>query len=323
MSRWFRFYDEVLDDPKVQLLSAEQFRMWVNCLCVASKSGGKLPDNGTLAFKLRMSVHDLETRLSDLILAGLIDIEPDGSKTPHNWRDRQYVSDSATSTERVKRYREKRKSSGLAQQHYLNPAKKDEVLSKTDGLCAYCGTDENITIDHKVPVGRGGDDDMDNLIAACRPCNAEKRNMTHDEYLSWAGRGEHMKHRGNVTETPEQPHQSRTDQKTDTNQNPDQKTRERAKPGFEIGNVTGSEVPEVEPELIRRAEGLGLNARAIEGECYRSTIKNPSAYFQSLVRKKLKAKLPGLSDDVIGRGLCGDLKAYGVLMNLVLLAEST
>ena len=322
MSRWFRFYDEVLDDPKVQLLSAEQFRMWVNCLCVASKSGGKLPDNGTLAFKLRMSVNDIETRLSDLILAGLIDIEPDGSKTPHNWRDRQYVSDSATSTERVRRYREKRKSNGLAQQHYLNPTKKKEVLSKTDGRCAYCGTDEHITIDHKVPVGRGGNDEIDNLVAACRPCNAEKRNMTQDEYLSWAGRGEHMKRRGNVSETPEQPHQSRTDKKTDTDQNPEQ-TRERAKAGFDFGNLTGRPAAEVEPELIRRADGLGLNAKAIAGECYGPTIKNPSAYFQTLVRKRLKATLPGLSDDVIGRGLCGDHKAYGVLLNLMMMKAAT
>lgn len=125
-----------------------------------------------------------------------------------------------------------------------------------------------------------------------------------------------QKRAADVAVTPPEPE---TD--TETDSEPEQ-TRERAK-GFEIGNVTGSEVREVEAELIRRAEGLGLNARAIEGDCYGPTVKNPSAYFQSLVRKRLKAKLPGISDDVIGRGLCGDNAAYGTLMNLIVMAEST
>ena len=102
-----------------------------------------------------------------------------------------------------------------------------------------------------------------------------------------------------------------------------EQTRERAKAGFDFGNLTGRPAAEVEPELIRRADGLGLNAKAIAGECYGPTIKNPSAYFQALVRKRLKATLPGLSDDVIGRGLCGDHKAYGVLLNLMMMKAAT
>ncbi len=105
MSRWFRFYDEVLDDDKVQLLSPELFKAWVNCLCIASKNQGKLPKAQTLAFKLRISIHDAESRLSDLIMAGLIDILSDGSYVPHNWSTRQYQSDS--SAERMRRHREK------------------------------------------------------------------------------------------------------------------------------------------------------------------------------------------------------------------------
>lgn len=117
-----------------------------------------------------------------------------------------------------------------------------------------------------------------------------------------------------VTVTPPEPD-------TDTDTDLEVQTRGRAKEGFKLKNVTGSEGRDVEPELIRRAEGLGLNARAIEGECYGSTVKSPNAYFQSLCRKKLREMAPGLSDDAIGRGLCGDRKAYADLMNIVLLAE--
>lgn len=123
------------------------------------------------------------------------------------------------------------------------------------------------------------------------------------------------KRRRNVTVTPPEPD-------TDTDTEPEVQSRARAKAGSDIGNVTGSEVPEVEPELLRRAEGLGLNAKALEGECYGPKVKNPSAYFQSLCRKRLRQLAPGISDAVIGRGLCGDKKAFADLMNIILLADN-
>lgn len=100
--KWFRFYNEVIDDPKVQRLSPSLFRTWVNLLCVASDGGGKLPSIDDLAFKLRMSVQDVQQHVDDLVLAGLFDILPDGI-FPHNWDQRQFTSDS--STERVRKHR--------------------------------------------------------------------------------------------------------------------------------------------------------------------------------------------------------------------------
>lgn len=100
--KWFRFYNEVIDDPKVQRLSPSLFRTWVNLLCVASDGSGKLPSIDDLAFKLRMSVQDVQQHVDDLVLAGLLDILPDGI-CPHNWDQRQFTSDS--STERVRKHR--------------------------------------------------------------------------------------------------------------------------------------------------------------------------------------------------------------------------
>lgn len=105
--RWFRFYDEALDDPKVQRLPPHLFKAWVNLLCLASKADGKLPGNDDIAFRLRVSVQDAAQQIDELILAGLIDIGPDGVCVMHNWHERQYQSDS--SAERTRKYREKRK----------------------------------------------------------------------------------------------------------------------------------------------------------------------------------------------------------------------
>ena len=40
--------------------------------------------------------------------------------------------------------------------------------------CAYCGAQDNLTVDHIIPINRGGNDSGDNAIWACRSCNASK-----------------------------------------------------------------------------------------------------------------------------------------------------
>ena len=110
MSRWFRLYDEMLDDPKVQMLSPELFKTWVNLLAVASRSGGTLPTVERLSFSLRVSAHEMQSRLDELVLLALIDIRPDHQLEPHNWSSRQWKSDD--SAERVKKFRSKNKCNG-------------------------------------------------------------------------------------------------------------------------------------------------------------------------------------------------------------------
>ena len=41
--RWFRMYDDALDDRKIHELGDKLGFFWLNCLCFASKSGGTLP----------------------------------------------------------------------------------------------------------------------------------------------------------------------------------------------------------------------------------------------------------------------------------------
>lgn len=42
--------------------------------------------------------------------------------------------------------------------------------------CVYCGNIlKNLTQDHLVPLSKGGDHTMTNIVPACRPCNSKKR----------------------------------------------------------------------------------------------------------------------------------------------------
>jgi len=105
--KWFRLYIDVLDDPKVQKLPPDLFKFWINILCLASKHDGKLPSIDDISFALRLPLHETELAFHSLEKAKLIS-EYNGGKTPHNWRKRQYKSD--TSTDRVKRFRNARRN---------------------------------------------------------------------------------------------------------------------------------------------------------------------------------------------------------------------
>lgn len=181
MARWFRFYEDALDDPKVQRLSGDAFKVWVNILCVASRNSGLLPARCDLAFALRKSEKAADEAVAELVAAGLIDMT-DAGPTPHNWSGRQYVSD--TSYERVKRHRGKRSEAGLLSQWQPTPEMRTSIYERDGNACVYCGSSENLTIDHRVPELRGGTNETDNLQTACRQCNASKRDLTHEEFVN-------------------------------------------------------------------------------------------------------------------------------------------
>lgn len=51
------------------------------------------------------------------------------------------------------------------------------------GECAYCGRPAQ-TLDHVVPVTRGGADEPSNTVPACYGCNSSKYDRTPDEWLA-------------------------------------------------------------------------------------------------------------------------------------------
>ena len=58
------------------------------------------------------------------------------------------------------------------------------------GVCHYCGKQmppKNLTMDHIVPISRGGKSTKGNVVTACKECNAKKKQllpMEWETYLS-------------------------------------------------------------------------------------------------------------------------------------------
>jgi len=49
--------------------------------------------------------------------------------------------------------------------------------------CVYCGSTDNMSVDHKMPLSRGGTNHLSNLVPACRSCNSSKHNQTEEEWI--------------------------------------------------------------------------------------------------------------------------------------------
>ena len=60
------------------------------------------------------------------------------------------------------------------------PWSRAAVLRRDRGACAYCGRPGR-TIDHVLPVSRGGGSDWANTVASCGPCNQRKADRTPAE----------------------------------------------------------------------------------------------------------------------------------------------
>ena len=58
------------------------------------------------------------------------------------------------------------------------------------GICYYCGaqvTHQELTMDHLIPLARGGRSTKDNLVPSCKACNTKKKTMLPvewDEYVN-------------------------------------------------------------------------------------------------------------------------------------------
>ena len=59
---------------------------------------------------------------------------------------------------------------------------RERIKENWNHECAYCGSNENITLDHIKPRSLGGPDETNNVICACHECNQEKG---RDQWLDW------------------------------------------------------------------------------------------------------------------------------------------
>lgn len=62
------------------------------------------------------------------------------------------------------------------------------ILKRDKYTCHYCNCNNPLamTIDHKLPVSRGGTDEPENTVACCYICNQLKQNMTVPEFKKYS-----------------------------------------------------------------------------------------------------------------------------------------
>ncbi len=61
------------------------------------------------------------------------------------------------------------------------PFSKRNVMVRDGLACNYCGDNTALTIDHILPVSRGGKSNFENCVAACKKCNSRKGDRTPSE----------------------------------------------------------------------------------------------------------------------------------------------
>lgn len=59
---------------------------------------------------------------------------------------------------------------------------RQSIKEEWDYKCAYCGSEENLTIDHIVPQSKGGLDTTKNVVCCCHSCNQSKG---HEHWKLW------------------------------------------------------------------------------------------------------------------------------------------
>lgn len=76
----------------------------------------------------------------------------------------------------------------MTEHKLIAPHIKRQIHDRQGGLCAYCGRHRNIkymTVDHIIPLSKGGTDDIDNLQCTCKMCNYLKGDMLPSEFTAF------------------------------------------------------------------------------------------------------------------------------------------
>lgn len=69
----------------------------------------------------------------------------------------------------------------MSERRKLTKQERRAVYDKMGGHCAYCGCKlrySDMQVDHVVPLRKGGDDALANMLPACRSCNHYKGSTT-------------------------------------------------------------------------------------------------------------------------------------------------
>lgn len=142
-------------------------------LCLVAKAGESGPDQA--------SIVDLigQLRFSDCPPAAIaIAVMALAEKIIENRKRYRYVGNDNAPTARCGN----RQRRGMSDTEWR---KLRQIIFERDNFaCTYCGSGDDLTCDHVVPLIRGGGNDHDNLTTACRPCNSSKGDKLLEEWVA-------------------------------------------------------------------------------------------------------------------------------------------
>lgn len=124
--KWFRFYDDVMDNPKLMGLPAETYRFWTQLLCIASRMEvrGTLPSVEEIAYRTRLVQIKTAEMLAELTASKLVGKGPKGRLLIVDWGKYQPHSDDG-----AERKRNQRKGKGEPKPSDMSRDKGSEVTS--------------------------------------------------------------------------------------------------------------------------------------------------------------------------------------------------
>jgi len=95
----------------------------------------------------------------------------------------KYANDSEWAERKRERARASRRRRRAQRRHNgFEPYEDAAILARSCGKCVYCG-EPATTIDHVVPLSRGGPDIESNVVGACLRCNLKKGAKTVEEFV--------------------------------------------------------------------------------------------------------------------------------------------
>lgn len=73
----------------------------------------------------------------------------------------------------------------MTEHQIIDPYIRRRLYARQNGKCAYCGQHRNhkyMSIDHIIPLSKGGTNDVGNLQCVCKKCNGLKEDMLPHEF---------------------------------------------------------------------------------------------------------------------------------------------